>query len=308
MMPAMVASQSTASTTTIDFMQQWLAQNLTLMQGSVITGDASLTTVQLDCNAQSTAQCDSSGMVWPITVTVGESIQGLNYDITSYFGSTLFIVTGAGVCTVTDGSMGASCSLSTSSWFSSGTTSNSSSVDNSAFTISPTISYVTVDVTSGLDKLAHSATTTSAAPASTATTTSATQTSSPTATATSTSSPSSSSSSSKAWIAGAVIGAVAGVALIGALAFWLLRRKRKNNSDAEGVGAGSAGATDAVAQQNTREMQGNWQPSELHGDLAPTELPPDTSTRAELPVTEAQAQLDFDKKQQMERSQASELP
>lgn len=37
-----------------------------------------------------------------------------------------------------------------------------------------------------------------------------------------------SSSGSKAWIAGAVIGPVAGCAIIGALGFWLARRNRRN--------------------------------------------------------------------------------
>ncbi|KAJ5913741.1 hypothetical protein N7504_002624 [Penicillium tannophilum] len=305
MMPARTGAESTAtSTTTIHLMERLITENMTLLEGSVISADATATTLELDCQSSAYSICTSSGMLWPQTVTVGPSIQGMNFDITTYYGSTLWIVSGNASCKVTNSSMGADCVISTSSWYSAGTTVNSSSVDGATITLDPTLAFATIPVVSGLEKLAAT-TTTDASPASTATATSAPNTAAATATNTSPASSSSSSSSSNAWIAGPVVGAIAGVALVGALAFWYFRRTRKSNGDAEGANStGAAGATGAADWDRRRELQGNYEPPELPGNAQPSELHSD-ATKAELPAT----QLDFDKKRELETQHAThELP
>ncbi|KAJ5537103.1 hypothetical protein N7513_010289 [Penicillium frequentans] len=299
----MAGAESTAtSTTTIHLMERLITENMTLLEGSVISADATATTLELDCQSSAYSICTSSGMLWPQTVTVGPSIQGMNFDITTYYGSTLWIVSGNASCVVTNSSMGADCVITTSSWYSAGTTVNSSSVDGASITLEPTLAFATIPVVSGLEKLAAT-TTTDASPASTATATSAPNTAA--ATATNSSTASSSSSSSNAWIAGPVVGAIAGIALVGALAFWYFRRTRKNTGDAEGANStGAAGATGAAAWDGRRELQGNYEPPELQSNAPPSELHAD-ATKAELPAT----QLDFDKKREMETQHAAhELP
>ncbi|KAJ5760647.1 hypothetical protein N7520_007803 [Penicillium odoratum] len=175
MIPAMAGAESTAtSTTTIQLMRKLMSENMTLLEGSVISVDATATTLELDCQSSASSICSSSGMLWPQTVTVGPSIQGMNFDITTYYRSILWIVTGSASCVITDSSMGADCVLSTNSWYSSGTTSNSSSVDGTTVTVEPTLTFATIPVVSGLEKLAAASTpmtTTNASPASAATTT-----------------------------------------------------------------------------------------------------------------------------------------
>ncbi|KAJ5736952.1 uncharacterized protein N7483_002077 [Penicillium malachiteum] len=311
-MPGMVNADSTASsTTTISVMQELMVENMTLMEASVITVGPSLTTLELDCKSQYSSNCSSSGMVWPQTVIVGESVQAMNYDVTSYYGGTLWIVSGNASCTVTNISMGALCDLSTLSWYSSGTVSNSSSVDGQQVTLAATLTYATVDVVSGLDKLAVATTSSGASPASMVTTTSApnTGTLAPSNTADSSSSlssslssSSSSSSSSKAWIAGPVVGAVAGIALVAGLIFWCIRRKCQGDDTVPGAESGTP--PELQGNYEAPELQGNYRPSELSGNYEPPELPPDHSARVEL----AAAQLDFDKKREMEQRAVSELP
>ncbi|KAJ5993318.1 hypothetical protein N7451_009042 [Penicillium sp. IBT 35674x] len=298
----MAGADSTAiSTTTIHLMERLITENMTLLEGSVISADATATTLELDCQSSAYSICTSSGMLWPQTVTVGPSVQGMNFDITTYYGSTLWIVSGSASCAVTNSSMGADCVITTSSWYSAGTTVNSSSVDGATITLEPTLAFATIPVVSGLEKLAAT-TTTDASPASTATATSAPNT----AAATTTKIPhgSSSTSSSNAWIAGPVVGAIAGIALIGALAFWYFRRTRRSNGDAEG--ANSAGAAGTADWNRRRELPGTYEPPELQSNAPPSELHADaTKTNVELPAT----QLDFDKKREMETQNAAhELP
>lgn len=96
-------------------------------------------------------------------------------------------------------------------------------------------------------------------------------TSLPTATATSTTtkSPNSdnsdSDSDSQAWIAGAVIGPVAGCAILAGLAFWLFRRRKRANTQAEPAPVTSALPPQYGQMENVKYGGGGQPLSELPG-------------------------------------------
>ncbi|CAI7592937.1 unnamed protein product [Penicillium pancosmium] len=237
----------TTAAQTIEFEAlEWLFPSLEMshVEGSVLSADSTATTVKIDCRPLFTNQCKSSAYTLPQTFTSGPSIQGKNLEETSYLARKTTFVSVSIHCDITSTSLGASCAKATTSWgsFASSTVSN-------LVHLSPTLPYKTLAVMSGLEKLR---TTSTAAP------------SAPTATATSVASTpeKSSSSSSEAWIAGPVIGGVAGVAFAAGLVFWLIRRRRKS----------IAGVEDVPPQ----ELPANHQPkelSELPENTAPVELP-----------------------------------
>ncbi|KAJ5760646.1 hypothetical protein N7520_007802 [Penicillium odoratum] len=86
-----------------------------------------------------------------------------------------------------------------------------------------------------------------------------------------------SSSSSQAWIAGPVVGAIAGMALVGGLVLWYFRRTRKTPGDAEGAGPPN--------WESRRELQGAHEPPELQANAPPSELHSDAA-KAELSATQ----------------------
>ncbi|KAJ5534973.1 hypothetical protein N7527_001227 [Penicillium freii] len=66
------------------------------VEASVMSADATATTYQLDCRSSATKQCTSSGYLLPQTLTAGPSFQDFHYDVTSFWNSTIFIVTAHG--------------------------------------------------------------------------------------------------------------------------------------------------------------------------------------------------------------------
>ncbi|KAJ5100402.1 hypothetical protein N7456_006454 [Penicillium angulare] len=320
---AVADSQSTTSTTALTFVYNNPSQYM--LGASIITANSSETVAYVNCKSNYTSECSDQGWALPLTVEYGGATRDVTSDITSYYGKTLFIKYGSELCTFHSSSSSLHCTRSFNSLVTSGslstTTSSSGAYWYAGFT------FATIDVTAGLENIAHAATTTSdASPASTVTATSAPETSTPAATDSSTSS---SSSSSKSWIAGAVIGAVVGVFLIIALAYWEVRRKRKGNADAQdsNTALGRNGAVSELFQEHAREMDGSGRPTELygdsertdhaqemdgrgratelHGDFEPTELAPDTP-RTEVPVD--QTNLDEKNEKTMDQSTISELP
>ncbi|KAJ5373601.1 hypothetical protein N7517_005607 [Penicillium concentricum] len=199
--------------------------DLNNLEGSVISADATATTIQIDCRSSATNQCTSSAYILPQTLTAGPSFQDYHYDITSFWNSTIFIVTGTLDCNMTQSTLGASCYFSTSTWISSGTKNYSSAYTMTASISSMNLKYNTLAVPSGLENLPTETAATNASPGHTGTSTSA-----PTKTAVTTSEHQS-SPSSKAWIAGPVVGVVAGLALVAAVVFWLVSRRRKSKTD-----------------------------------------------------------------------------
>ncbi|KAJ6114699.1 hypothetical protein N7486_000477 [Penicillium sp. IBT 16267x] len=269
LMPTIAITSAAAQTTEIGVIDYLLTDVImSHLKGSVISADSTATTVEVDCRSEFTHLCTSSIYILPQTFTSGPSIQGISFDVTSYIASTILIASARAKCDITSTSLGASCVRATSLWYSSGSSSNSSRVSGPV-TLSPTLTYKTLAVVSGLEKLRTTSTAGSnASPGATATTTSA-----PTATATSTTPTSEkyTSSSSKAWIAGPVIGVVAGVALAAALAFWLIQRRRKSNADAGGI--------------PSQGLPADHQPLELPANITPAELPGHKNDgKAELPA------------------------
>ncbi|KAJ5986310.1 hypothetical protein N7451_010675 [Penicillium sp. IBT 35674x] len=250
LMPTVAVANAAAQTTECGALHFLFPKiDMSLVEGSVISADSTATTIEVDCRSDFTNICTSSGYVLPQTFTSGPSNQGKHFDATSYFANTMWITYASLDCDITSTSLGASCARTTSSLLSSSSSSTSTTLSDS-ITLSPTLTYKTLTVMSGLEKLR-----------TTSTGVINTITSAPTVTATSTTSTSdkSVSSSSEAWIAGPVIGGVAGVALAAALAFWLIRRRRKSNIGAEDI-----------AHQ---ELPGDHQPPELPGNSIPAELP-----------------------------------
>ncbi|CAI7631452.1 unnamed protein product [Penicillium glandicola] len=222
LMILMVAAATSQSTEVAILFPGLNEMDLNNVEGSVVSADATATTIQIDCRSSATNICTSSGYLLPQTLTAGPSFQDFHYDVTSFWNSTIFIVTGTLDCNMTGSTLGASCYFSTSTWVSSGTETKSSIYTTTASISSLNLKYNTLAVLSGLDNLPTETAATNASPGLTGT-----STSTPTATAATTSEH---HSSSKAWIAGPVIGAVAGLALITAALFWFVSRRRKEET------------------------------------------------------------------------------
>ncbi|KAJ5445007.1 hypothetical protein N7491_001089 [Penicillium cf. griseofulvum] len=207
----------------------------------------------------------------PQTLTAGPSFQDFHYDITSFWNSTIFIVTGTLDCNMTKSTLGASCYFSTSTWVSSGTKNTSSVFATTASISSMNLKYNTLAVPSGLENLPAETAATSASPGHTGT-----STSTPTTTPATTSEH---HSSSKAWIAGPVVGAVAALALATAVVFWLVSRRNKSNADpvhwnpTEGTSEVSEyPACLPVQNAQVGELPAKREPAELSGQHKPHEM------------------------------------
>ncbi|PYI03241.1 hypothetical protein BO78DRAFT_472122 [Aspergillus sclerotiicarbonarius CBS 121057] len=228
------------------------------------------TTAILNCLSSELGLCSLTS---PATVIMGPSTVAISF--TSTFADTLTITTDSMVmyaletrlinCNITSSTQSARCLSTYEVWGSSGSITAAST---STYTHDMSaVAYQAIPITAGLDKLVVSATSTT------------TTTSTGTSTSTSTSSGqsgSSKSSSSKAWIAGPVIGALAGCALITAALYWWMRRRRRNRPPADGAQADPTDSIPYKAELPTDNIA--RQPDEM----ARVELP--VSDVAELPV------------------------
>lgn len=87
----------------------------------------------------------------------------------------------------------------------------------------------------------------------------------PTATSTATNSPDTANDSdSQAWIAGAVVGPVAGCAILAGLAFWFLRRRKKRT----GIQNEEAAPAQQTAMESVSNPKYAGAPSELPGSVS----------------------------------------
>ncbi|KAJ5193759.1 hypothetical protein N7472_006225 [Penicillium cf. griseofulvum] len=268
----LMVGATTPQSTNVDILFPALHEmDLNNVEGSVVGADATATTIQIDCRSSATNQCTSSGYLLPQTLTAGPSFQDFHYDITSFWNSTIFIVTGTLDCNMTKSTLGASCYFSTSTWVSSGTKNTSSVFATTASISSMNLKYNTLAVPSGLENLPAETAATSASPGHTGT-----STSTPTTTPATTSEH---HSSSKAWIAGPVVGAVAALALATAVVFWLVSRRNKSNADpvhwnpTEGTSEVSEyPACLPVQNAQVGELPAKREPAELSGQHKPHEM------------------------------------
>lgn len=268
----MVATATVVQSTEVSILFPGLhGMNMNDLEGSVVSADVTATTIQIDCRSSVTNQCHSSGYILPQTLTGGPSFQEFHYDVTSFYNSTIYIITGTLDCNMTGSTLGASCYFSTSTWISSGMNATSSAWSTATSISSFNLKYNTLTVSSGLEKLPTKTAATNASPGHTGT-----STSTPTTTAATTPEH---HSSSEAWIAGPVIGAVAGLALAAAAAFWYVSRRRKTNADpvywnpTEGKPEGSEHQA-YMPVQNTQaeELPATSAPAELSAQYKPHEM------------------------------------
>ncbi|PWY82975.1 hypothetical protein BO70DRAFT_361902 [Aspergillus heteromorphus CBS 117.55] len=220
--------QTTAAPTTtyVEVFEENIAVNNNVfsdMAGSIVAVDTTnnQTTIAVNCIQSLLANCSFSSYALPITVTKGLSTFSLSLSSTRKKAADYTIFVQTQECVVISSTESASCVVFTSWWYSNSSTSTSMS-KTATVTLSPAqITYDSLLVTAGVEKLQNTlAPSATAGPSSTSTAVLSTATAGP-------ASSSPESHSSKAWIAGPVIGAVAGCALIAAGVFWFLRRKKK---------------------------------------------------------------------------------
>ncbi|PYI00111.1 hypothetical protein BO71DRAFT_312352 [Aspergillus ellipticus CBS 707.79] len=204
------------------------------MAGSIVGVDTSnQTTIAINCVQSLLANCSFSSYVLPITVTKGPSTFALSLSSTTKRSADYTIFVQSQECDIISSTESASCMVYTSWWYSNSSTSTSMSKTNTVALSPAQITYDTLMVTAGIEKLLAPATTTQVE-SETASSTSTGVLSTTTAASSSSSSPG--SHSSKAWIAGPVVGAVAGCALVAGAVYWCLRRKRRDSMVSGGVG------------------------------------------------------------------------
>ncbi|KAL2818712.1 hypothetical protein BDW59DRAFT_165375 [Aspergillus cavernicola] len=238
----MVAGTAAQSSTEVNILFPALnGMNMDNIEGSVVSADDSATTILIDCRSSVTNQCSSSGYVLPQTLTTGPSFQDYHYDST----------------------LGASCYASTSTWVSSGLNATSSASSTSISISTFNFKYNTLAVSSGLEKLQPTETAASnASPGQTVT-----STSEPTTTTMTTSEH---GLSSKAWIAGPVVGAVVGLALVAAVILWYVGHRRK--SDTDPLGGNQKDEISRVSELPSFLPRENVEVGELAGKSARAEL------------------------------------
>ncbi|KAL3472031.1 hypothetical protein BJX99DRAFT_236180 [Aspergillus californicus] len=198
-----------------------LGSMLESLGGSIaaVDWDIQATTIVLDCLSEESTDC--AMMDVPFTITSGPS----TYAYTAYYTQVdaSYSHTDVVSCAVTESAV---CDMTYYSWFGS-TTTAFTRLETSTYSPDD-FTYEVVPITAGLEKLSST---------SDATATPSESTSG----ADSNSDSDSGGSSSKAWIAGPVVGAIVGCALIaGAIWFWLRRRR---------AGAQSATGTEAQVSE-----------------------------------------------------------
>ncbi|RAL02747.1 uncharacterized protein BO80DRAFT_30086 [Aspergillus ibericus CBS 121593] len=193
------------------------------LAGSIVgvDTDQDQTTVAINCIQSLLANCSMRSIGMPPTFTMGPSTFIYSWSSTRQNSQEYTIDIQSEGCKIFSSTESASCWLYASYWHSAGTTSTSKSVWENVTMNSADITYDTLMVTAGVEKLLAPATATQ-----TQDVTSTATASFSTASAASSSSSSPERHSSKAWIAGPAVGAVAGCALIAAGTYWCLRWKK----------------------------------------------------------------------------------
>ncbi|KAJ5461615.1 uncharacterized protein N7458_003167 [Penicillium daleae] len=203
--------------------------------GSVVATNGSLTTIEVNCLASSATSCPTY-VALPYYLTIGPSTQGL------YGWTTALPYTESSVvyyaksmtqqCEITSITQGASCKTTESEFWSGGDTTTRSSWAITSSTPADRLTMATLTVNGGLQLLQSPIS--SPIPTMITTTTHGGQTNSLPTAATMMSQE---ESSSKAWIAGPILGAFAGVSFIIGMVIWHIKRKTSTRT-VENVQAG----------------------------------------------------------------------
>ncbi|KAE8155099.1 hypothetical protein BDV25DRAFT_135142 [Aspergillus avenaceus] len=232
-----------------------------------VNWDRNDTTLVVQCPRTALGECKVAG---PLSITNGPSTFVAAFDYTGTVttaqesSTAYYIVHAATNCDITASVSIASCLFSGSQYLTADGTATTQTFTGSTQLGASQITSQAIRITGGIEKLV-----------------------SPTLTPTSTSTPEpTSSSSSKAWIAGPVIGAVAGVIIIFGGVYWMLRRRKYQ-----------AAATDAPAIDNLATEFEDRKPElpgddvikptyELGGETSKIELPSNEVAVSELPTRE----------------------
>ncbi|GKZ22710.1 hypothetical protein AbraIFM66951_002114 [Aspergillus brasiliensis] len=183
------------------------------------------TTIGVNCVYNQLANCSMEAAGIPHTITIGPSTYMHSSSETEQNTQGYTISIDSRACKIFSSTQSASCESYTSYWYSDSVTSTSMDSMRTTTLDAAEISYYRLTITAGVEKLSARVTRTQTQKG-TATISTATALTSTTAAASSPR-PVPEIHSSKAWVAGPVVGAVAGCGLIAAAIYWCLRRKRQ---------------------------------------------------------------------------------
>ncbi|GKZ82739.1 hypothetical protein AnigIFM56816_007560 [Aspergillus niger] len=201
------------------------------LAGSIVDVDTveDRTTIGTNCIHSLIANCSLETVSFPPTFTMGPSTYIHSSSGSEQNSQQYTIDIDSRACRIFSSTQSASCEFYASYWYSDPKTSTSKHITRHTTLKSSEINYHNLLITAGVEKLPTPVTT-----SQTQKRTVPTATALPSTTAAA-SSPSSSSESrpSKAWIAGPVVGAVAGCGLVAAALYWCLRRKGQEEPSAD---------------------------------------------------------------------------
>ncbi|PWY71597.1 hypothetical protein BO94DRAFT_539551 [Aspergillus sclerotioniger CBS 115572] len=228
--PAMMQTTTAPTTTYIKVFEEnivFYSHFFSELVGSIVNVDTDQdqTTIAINCIQSLLANCSTRSLGMPPTFTMGPSTFIYSWSSTRHNSQAYTIDVQAEGCKIFSSTESASCWLYASYWHSDNATSTSTSVTENVTMNSADITYDTLMVTAGVEKLLAPATTTQNQDG---TGTASTVTAS-VSTATFSSRSSSKTHPPSAWIAGPVMGAMIGCALIAAGVYWCLRRRKQKD-------------------------------------------------------------------------------
>ncbi|GLA07417.1 hypothetical protein AnigIFM60653_008648 [Aspergillus niger] len=227
------STTKTVVTTVTDTYVQVFEENVvfyssifSFLAGSIVDVDTveDRTTIGTNCIQSLLANCSMESVSFPPTFTMGPSTYIHSSSGTEQNSQKYTIGIDSKACRIFSSTQSASCKLYASYWYSDSITSTSQDITRTTALKSAEIKYHSLWITAGAEKLSAPVTTTrtqnrTAVPTATALTSTTVAVSSP--------SPAPEIHSSKTWIAGPIVGAIAGCGLIAAVVYCCLRRKRQ---------------------------------------------------------------------------------
>ncbi|KAL7654861.1 hypothetical protein ACMYSQ_006851 [Aspergillus niger] len=244
------------------------------LAGSIVDVDTveDRTTIGTNCIHSLIANCSLETVSFPPTFTMGPSTYIHSSSGSEQNSQQYTIDIDSRACRIVSSTQSASCEFYASYWYSDPKTSTSKHITRHTTLKSSEINYHNLLITAGVEKLPTPVTT-----SQTQKRTVPTATALPSTTAAA-SSPSSSSESrpSKEWIAGPVVGAVAGCGLVAAALYWCLRRKGQEEPSAD---------SGPIIQDPSEEIRGLSSPAKSVCEAA---MPAETQGTpvSELPADE----------------------